>query len=218
MSETRITVASVGERATPLPTAPASAHQEIAHRGLAFVATLHARARGLVPYVDYGVQRLGRSGIVGLALLIFSVGFVLSTNAPLRTEQQSLRAAVERVGGRISGPVATPTAQLNSFVRSLPRQEDLPRVTAQLFDQAKSAGIELERGTYELLPAHSGQLARYRISYPVKGTYPAVRQFIDGALLVAPAVALESMRVERPNVADPRIEADLRFVVVLRSD
>lgn len=218
MSETRVTVSSASERSVPLTAAPAGAQQELTRRGLALVTALRIRAKGLLPYVDYGVQRLGRSGITGLALLVFSVVFVLSTNAPLRTEQQALRAAVERVGGHASGPVATPAAQVDSFVHSLPRQADLPRVTAQLFEQAKTAGIELERGTYELLPARAGQLARYRISYPVKGTYPAVRQFIDGALLVAPAVALESMRVERPNVADPRIEADLRFEVMLRSD
>jgi hypothetical protein len=185
------------------------------------VGALRARGAALLPYVDFGVERLGRSGIAGLALLVFSTVFVLSTSAALRTELHALRVTVARDSAtalHAGGIAATPAAQLDGFLRGLPRRSDLPRVTAQLFDQSKKAGIELERGTYELLPAVAGRLARYRISYPVKGTYPEVRRFIDGSLLAVPALALESLRVERSSVADPRITADLRFVVMLRNE
>ena len=211
-------VKSEAERAVPRVVTPPSQAVTLVERGRQLVAELRERSVALLPYMDYTVQRLGRTGIVGLTLVIFSVVFALSTISPLRTEQQDLAAMLQLDGASPGAAAArTPVAQLDGFLRSLPRQSDLPRVTAVLFEQAQAAGIELESGTYELVPAGSTRLARYRINYPVTGSYPAVRKFVDGTLLAMPAVALESFRIERTSIADQTITADLRFVVEVRS-
>lgn len=223
MSVTPLSMAAAArgeaERAGPRLMTPEGEGMTLAQRGLQMTSALRERCVALLPWLDYAVQRLGRTGIAGLTLLVFSTVFLFSAISPLRSEQRELVAAVgSDSAASPRGAARTPVAQLDGFLRSLPRQSDLPQVTAVLFEQAKAAGIELETGTYELLPARSTRLARYRISYPVKGTYPQVRRFVDGALLAMPAVALESFKVERTTIADQRIDADLRFVVELRSE
>ena len=78
--------------------------------------------------------------------------------------------------------------------------------------------VVLEQGRYELTPLHSGHLARYRMSFPIKGSYPDIRRFIDATLSTIPAAALEGLRIERKNVGDAGVSADLRFSIFVRNE
>ena len=72
-------------------------------------------------------------------------------------------------------------------------------------------------GRYEFTPAKSGQIARYRLAFPVRGSYPQLRRFIDGTLGAVPAVGLEGLRLERASVDEEVLDADLRFEVIVRN-
>jgi hypothetical protein len=52
---------------------------------------------------------------------------------------------------------------------------------------------------------------------PVKGSYPAIRQFVSDALVAVPAASLDTLRLERREVAEGGVEAALRFTVFVRS-
>ena len=57
----------------------------------------------------------------------------------------------------------------------------------------------------------------YRITLPVRGTYPSIRQFIEKTLAAAPPVALESLHLARNEVADSAVDAEISFVIYLGS-
>jgi hypothetical protein len=77
--------------------------------------------------------------------------------------------------------------------------------------------ITLEQGTYTFEVQKGASLARYVIDLPVKGSYPAIRQFVSNSLVAVPAASLDTLRMERREVAEGVVDASLRFTVFVRS-
>jgi hypothetical protein len=183
-----------------------------------------ARAvNSIVPYASYTAQRLGALGITGLALWGFSAALLMSANLPLREHVVAATATLEELGTRRPDATAVPTlaepqAQLTRLLHSLPTRADLPNVVTRIVAASTAAGISLDAGSYELVPAgKAGHIASYRLSFPVVGTYPQVRAFVDRALVEVPAMSLDRLSLERGDVADQSIRAELQFAVFVRT-
>jgi hypothetical protein len=163
--------------------------------------------------------RIGRMSAAGLILLLGSGVLWLSTIMPMARNVALLDSEVGRLEAAArSGATAirSPSARVDVFMRSLPTRKELPAILSVVITQATEAGLELESGQYEFAPSRSGRIARYRLNFPVRGTYPQLRQFIDGTLAALPAVALEGLRLERKTVGEDVLDADLGFAVIVR--
>ncbi len=101
---------------------------------------------------------------------------------------------------------------------SLPARAEVPSVVAKILEEAQASGVELPRGQYEYMPARDGVAARYRMTFPVRATYPKIREFMDRTLVALPAVAIEGLRIERKNVGDDSVDAELKLSAYVRSD
>lgn len=177
-------------------------------------------AAAVVPYVSYGANRLGGIGIIGVALLICSAMAFITANIPLRqqlaVQEATLDSARTIAAEQRSGiAVDTPQQQAEEFVSSLPNARDVPDILTGIVAVAATTGLELQRGTYELVMADGDAISRYQMSLPVAGSYPKVRRFIEDVLATMPTVALESMRIERDEVSNQIIAADLKFSILL---
>lgn len=165
------------------------------------------------------LPQVSRSGGLGVALLVGSAVLWLSTVQPLARDAAQLEtelAAFDAAARTGTGGVSSPRSELEILLGRLPTPAELPAMMALVVAEADAAGLELGSGKYEMTSNRAGQLARYHLSLPVRGTYPQVRQFIDGSLAALPALALEGLRLERGSVGDKVIDADLRFSVVVR--
>jgi hypothetical protein len=176
--------------------------------------------RSIVPYGQFVAQRLGRAGIVGVALLVFSAVAFVATNTPLRDQIAADSATLERLSqeaGRAPA-TATPNARYEEFLRGLPTRDDLPALMQQIVVVAASQNVSLEEGKYEVVASSkSGGMARYRMSFPVTGSYPQIRGFIDGALLAVPSMSLDGLRLRRKDIGIGIVAAELDFVVFVRT-
>jgi len=164
--------------------------------------------------------RVGRASGLGLVLIAGSAALWLSTVQPLAREATKLEtqvASLEAAARADAGGMGPHRSQLDMLLERLPTQVELPGIVATVVSEAAAAGLELDRGEYELTSTRSGQLARYDLSLPVRGTYPQVRRFIDGSLAAVPSLGLAGLRLERASVGDGLIDADLRFAVVVRN-
>jgi hypothetical protein len=180
-------------------------------------------ATQVVPYLSHQAQYVGRVGVMGVALLVFSIVCFLSANSPLRHQLAGLRSDLaqserDRLVRHRAGADLTPTAQLQTFVSKLPARAELPAITEQVVAQASAAGLALERGSYDFTVTHSGRIVRARLSFPVEGTYPNIRQFVTGTLAAIPGAAVDGLRLERKTIGSEAISADIRFAVFLRND
>ncbi len=197
-----------------LPPAPSAPALRGAARIKRIANTATARA---VPTILYQMNRVGRSGMAGAALILFAAVFFFSAVLPQFGRISSLRSEILQAQKQ-GGPDASPHVKLNRFLDNLPKRSELPAIAGKMFALATAAGVTLDRGHYELAPLRSGHLARYRMTFPIKGHYPAIRHFIDATLLAVPSAALEGMRIERKTAGDDNVEAELGFSVFVRNE
>ncbi len=210
----------------PMTRRPAGALSETAHapvtrapgRGLAQRLTTE-----LIPYLSHQAQYVGRVGVIGVALIVFSVVCFVSANSTLHQQLVDLRSNLadsqrDQLARHRAGTDVTPANQLQSFVKKLPARAELPAITQQVVAQAATAGLALERGSYDFTVTHGGQIVRARLSFPVEGSYPNVRRFIDGTLASIPGAAVDGLRLERKNIGSDDIAAEIRFAIFLRND
>jgi Pilus assembly protein, PilO len=178
-------------------------------------------ARAIVPYANYAAQRLGKLGGVGVALCVFSVVFVVTTNSPLREQIASDTATLTQLTNAsdpATVPSATPQSRYTTFLNELPTRDDLPKLMNQIVGVSAATGVQLEEGKYELVAAgKAGHIARYRMSFPVLGSYPQVRSFVDQALFTVPAMALDGLSLQRREIGQGVVTAEIDFAVFVRT-
>jgi hypothetical protein len=162
-----------------------------------------------LPRLTWTVQRTGRAGMSGLALLLASLVFLLSTHLPLASEVEDLRSRLERTRvQRIKTPAAVPDAAL---LRALPRRAQMPALLGTLLHEADTAHLTIDTGKYETTALKNGGVVTYQISFPITGQYPQVRQFIDATLAALPMVAVSELSLTRKTIGDGTVEAQIRL-------
>jgi Tfp pilus assembly protein PilO len=165
------------------------------------------------------LPQVSRATGIAVLLMVASSALWLSTVVPMSRNVEMLQAEVATLESAAKSGTAiarSPAAQADTFIKGLPTRNDLPSIMTVIITQATDAGLELPSGEYQFTPTRSGQIGRYRIAFPVRGTYPQLREFIDGTLTALPAVALESLRLERESIGETVLEAELQFAVIVR--
>jgi hypothetical protein len=164
------------------------------------------------------LNRLGISGVLGLGVLTACAGFYVSALAPAEEEARAQRVALERMRARTPfQPVAASgrAEDLRRFYNLFPPASGLTNDLERLHRLARSAGLELAQGEYRLERRPAGLWA-YRVTLPVRGGYPQLRDFVDAVLKEMPIASLEALRFERKKAADTELEAQLRLTLHLR--
>ncbi len=179
-------------------------------------------AVGVIPFLSHRAQYIGRLGVIGVALLIFSLVCFLSANSALHRELAGLQSDLAReqrdqAASRRAGTAVALDTQSLAFINELPARAELPAITARIYGQASAVGIVLDRGSYDFHVTHSGRIVRAQMSFPVVGTYPNIRRFVTGTLTAIPGVAVDGLKVERKSIGAAEISAEIRFTVFLRN-
>jgi hypothetical protein len=197
----------------PLPATTTAALTATAQRSLQQRAERMA-VRAL-PQVRYQLMRLGPVGLTGIGALAAAAVAVFVLLLPAH---QSVLALREELGRAAHAPhsAAKPQQTPQQFAKALPTRAEVPALLGVVLVQASDAGIVLEQGRYTYSPATANRLARYTFEFPVKADYGNIRAFIDKSLAAVPALGLDKLHVERKNVADTMVSADVGFVIYLR--
>ena len=85
----------------------------------------------------------------------------------------------------------------------------------RVYALARSAKLELLQGEYRLEKPPFG-IVFYRITLPIRGTYPQIRQFVAATLKSMPIASLDALRFERKKAGDSQLEAQLRLTIYFR--
>jgi Tfp pilus assembly protein PilO len=164
------------------------------------------------------LRRLGAAGIVGLGVLLACAGFWFSELQPLEHEIAAQRSALERLRARTPyQPVGASgrEAELRRFYNLFPSSAELPNELERLHRLARRAGLELAQGEYRLERRSAGLWA-YRVTLPVRGSYPQLRDFLGTLLKDMPIASLDALRFERKKVVEAQLEAQLRVTLHVR--
>ena len=181
----------------------------------ATVARLSGSVARVIADGRYQLLRLGPAAVGGVAASLTAVVIAL-TAITVRNATHDLELRI--ANARQHPPAARPQDAAGKLVSSLPSREQMPAVLRQVLQQARLAGVELATGHYAYSPPKAGQVARYELDFPLKAQYPSVRDFIDRTLTAVPAAGLDKLDIERKAVGDTLVNADVRFVVFVRSE
>jgi hypothetical protein len=190
---------------TPVPAQSMTGLQQRAER-------LMVRA---LPQARYQLMRVGPAGLTGIGALLAAGIAALVLLLPAHQSVLALRNELAKAGH--AGPsMMRPEQSPQQFAATLPTREQVPAILGVVLVQATDAGIVLEQGRYTFSPATSNRLARYTFEFPVKANYANIRTFIDKSLAALPALGLDKLHVERKNVGDTVVSAEVGFVIYLR--
>lgn len=174
----------------------------------------HLMVRAL-PQARYQLMRVGPAGLTGIGTLLAAAVAALVLLLPAQQSVEALRNELIKTG-HAAPASAKPPLSPQQFAASLPTRDQVPALLGVVLAQATDAGIVLEQGRYTFSAATSNKLAHYTFEFPVKANYSNIRTFIDKSLAALPALGLDKLRVERKNVGDAVVSADVGFVIYLR--
>ncbi len=164
------------------------------------------------------LRRLGAAGVLGIGVLFFCVPFYFSAVRPVEAEARIARAAAERLRTRSAyTPVAgdARAEELRRFYALFPRLDQLPAQLERIYGLARASRLELLQAEYRLERRGDG-LVPYRITLPLRGTYPQVRDFVGATLQSVPNASIDALRFERKNPGDAQLDAQVRLTVYFR--
>jgi hypothetical protein len=160
------------------------------------------------------VSALGRSGALGLALLVAAAAFAMGAIPAQLERLQTLRARLD--APQVRPAPASPEEQMQAFYAYFPPLATLPDWLERIYGAAARRGLALEAGEYRLAPQPGSRLARYQVTLPVHGRYGQVRAFIADVLAQVPPAALEEVSFRRESIGDDALHVRLRFTLYLR--
>lgn len=163
------------------------------------------------------LDALGLAGVVGVGVLLFCLPFYFSALAPAQAEvkRRDAAAAAVRLPTQPLQRGDDWSADLERFYSRFPRVERLPSELDALYAHAKVSKVQLLQGEYRM-ESRGASLAAYRVTLPVRGSYPQLRQFVGRVLKDMPTTSLDAVRFERRKAADAQLEAQVRLTIYLR--
>lgn len=183
-------------------------------RGHGTLARFQAAGSAVLAEGTWRLRRLGTSGLVGIGLLVGACVLFMANTLPQGQAISALKAQLARLGPLAQGGAGGPQVQV--ALSGLPGRDDAPDVLDRIYQEAQAAGVELPRGNYEFIAARDGIAAHYRMTFPVHTGYPQLRAFMDHTLIALPSVAVEGLRIERKNVSDATVDAELKLAAFVR--
>lgn len=169
---------------------------------------------GLAEQLRYGLARLGRAGMAGLALAVFALALHLGGTREREARSAALAADIAAARARLAGaaaPTATPEQRLARFHQAFPGPSAFAEFLATVNRAAAERGLAIRNADYrEQLDAASG-LRRYQVTLPMKGGYPQLRGWLADVLNAHASAALDDIQLRREAIGAPEVEARLRL-------
>nr|WP_316643326.1 type 4a pilus biogenesis protein PilO [uncultured Roseateles sp.] len=158
--------------------------------------------------------QIGRLGWVGLGLLLLALvayGVLVSPRIEQRT---LLEARLTTAPRQARGPAADALdadTRLADFQRALPRTAAVPQWLGRIRAAAQAKGLALRSGDYKLERVTDSPYLRYRITFPVTGSYAQIRGFIGAVLTEVPAASVDDVQLKTASgsMLDGRIRLSL---------
>lgn len=159
--------------------------------------------------------------VIVTAVFLFCVIGYVSTVIPIERKsaalQQEARLLQLSRDKQVQRPGANDVAsQAVLFYSDFPLAHAMPQLMEKLYGAATQQLLVVEQGEYKLVRKPENKLLRYEISFPVKGEYLRIQEFIALALNELPTLALNSASFSRQKVNESAVEAQLDFTLFMR--
>ncbi len=132
----------------------------------------------------------------------------------LQAQRERRDATLERMDDALLRQ-DTPQARLDQFYGHFVDGAPLARGLERVHAIAAAHKLELKRAEYRLSHQPGQKLDRYRMVLPIQGDYTTLRAFISAVLRELPTLSLDQVQLQRQNIADGRLDAQITFTFYL---
>ncbi|KQQ46420.1 hypothetical protein ASF61_18145 [Duganella sp. Leaf126] len=176
--------------------------------------------QALVLRVRLALARLGAPACVALVLCLAGA-LAWAWLLPQRAAQARLMAQPLPTPASLLAQqpaLQPPSANQNlaDFYATLGEKRHAEQQVRLLFDLAAKSGLVLNQGEYKSAYDRASRVSTYQITLPVKGGYQPLWQFAMQGLRDMPFAALDEVSFRRETIAEPAVEARLRFTLYLK--
>jgi len=159
------------------------------------------------------------SGLLWLAGAVLWLWVLpISANQLQRLQDEAVQA---RTLARVqTGPVPVvrrDNENLAALLDSLGDARHVEQQVSSLLAIARGVEVPLAQGQYRLVCEDQSLICAYRLQFPMKGTFPRIRAFVEQALYDMPFLSLDEFSVKRESLADDEVEARIVMTVMLRN-
>lgn len=110
---------------------------------------------------------------------------------------------------------------LTDIIGILPREQSLPSLLGKIHQYAKSANLNIISADYKwrklkkTIAFKDGNLVQYEISFPMTGSYVAIRNMINEVMQHTATLALDHLEFRRESASQNLVEARVTFVIYM---
>lgn len=177
----------------------------------------HVNLAALLLRARIAVLRAGIPACIALALCV--AGLVAwAVLLPRSAAQARVMAQPLPAPSTLVAPPPPPSANQNlaAFYDVLGERRYAEQQVRLLFDLAAKSNLVLSQGEYKAGYDKASRVSTYQIILPVKGPYQAIWQFAMQGLREMPFASLDEVGFRRDSIAEPVVEARLRFTLYLK--
>jgi Tfp pilus assembly protein PilO len=165
-------------------------------------------------------RAIGWPGLAGVALLVLAAVVYVGLGLPERLEAEGVKQQVAAARTRAATPARSERqgaeARLAAFYNEFPARGTAPTWLQKVYAAGEQFSLGLEKAEYRQTLDRNSRLLQYEISLPVRGSYVQIREFIRTVLAEIPTIALRDFQIQRANIGEPTVEAQIRFILYLR--
>lgn len=183
---------------------------------IARMADLAAAARRWTWPLRYHVGSLGMVGIVLLCAAATIALWQLTDRDRVESRIRDLHQQARELADQAA---ALPPARASDATRELetvPNLRDHGSDLQALFEAAKANDVTIERSDYQTATGTDGPLTVVVATLPVRGSYAQLKRFANDALVRLPHLALQDLRMERPDIGTTELRARVRVALYYR--
>lgn len=167
-----------------------------------------------IAWSRYLSDRMGWPGLLGLALAASAAIVEVAVVADMSAGNGELRAEIAREQERLAAkPAAPPPAVESRKLEDLPDGGELLPIVAAVHASARRRLVAIDQGEYVWQRDPRGRTARYRMTFPARGSYPQLRGWAADLLAQRPELTLEEFNFRRESIGSEQVEARIRFVI-----
>lgn len=170
-------------------------------------------------------RRAGWPAALGLGLLAFALAYGYFGNGATREQIAQIieqHRGLRELAARPMSETLPAREQLTRFYERFPGgnavQDVLPALLLGLHQSAKKQGLSALRADYRDSAEPDTPLRRVRVHIPVRGSYKAVRAWLNEVVASMPEVAIDGLEIRRADVGTEELEVQARFLVLLRAE
>jgi type IV pilus assembly protein PilO len=155
--------------------------------------------------------------LLNVVLSVVVSAYQLPTLAKLQTTWSTLRSQSARVGQRDASALHLQgAADLEKLMTHIPEKREFARVLGELYESAASSAVEVGTISYKPAPIKGEKLISYQLSFPVNGSYAAVKSYLADLQQNQDLLVVDSVSFSNSDLFVENVFMDLRLTVYLR--